>query len=451
MRAPATLGLLLVAVLLALGLPVVRAHTWLAVLVGVAVAALGLRLLEAWRIQRLLNWLRAPRATPAPLVEGPWGDLAYRIERLLDGGRRNLEAERQRLREFLSAIEASPNGVLLMDAQEQIAWLNTPAADHFGLHPQRDLRQRITNLVRHPAFVAYLQEGAFLQPLSLPLHDGRHLAIALRRYGDGALLLLSQDVSERERAEAMRRDFVANASHEIRTPLAALSGFVESLRCLPLSAAERERVHELMQQQAQRMQALVDDLLTLARLEGSPRPAADHWWSLDRVLERVQAEATVLSSGRHQLQWPEPSGLELAGVETELHSAVINLVSNAIRYTPSGGHIALSWLLDGNGDLQLAVRDTGPGIAAEHLPRLTERFYRVDGSRSRETGGTGLGLSIVKHIALRHGGQMRIESEVDVGSLFCLIWPAIRVRGGTIGDSALGDEAAPARWARAVA
>jgi two-component system, OmpR family, phosphate regulon sensor histidine kinase PhoR len=447
-RTLALAAVVLGALTLSLTLPWIGSSPALAVIVAMAVLGAGMAMLEAWSLQRLMQWLRAPLATPAPLVEGAWGDLAYRVERLLDASSRELSAECQRRQEFLSAIEASPNGVMLLDAQEAIVWLNAPAADHFGLHLQRDLAQRVTNLVRQPAFVGYLQARVFVQPLLLALHDGRMLTITLRPYGDGALLLLSQDISERERAEAMRRDFVANASHEIRTPLAALSGFVESMSTLPLSDTERSRVLELMHQQAHRMQALVDDLLTLARLEGSPRPSAEQWTSLDAVLDGVLDEGMALSSGRHRLQWPMTSGLEVAGVESELHSALENLVSNAIRYTPAEGQIEVDWRLDPQGDLLVSVRDTGPGIAPAHLPRLTERFYRVDGSRSRETGGTGLGLSIVKHIAQRHGGQLRIDSEVEVGSCFTLVWPALRVRGDAVGESALGDEAAPALWAR---
>ncbi len=440
--------LLLLAVVLVLSLAPLHEHALLAALVSGGLVALGLLLQQGWRLRRLQQWLRAPKTTPAPLVQGPWGDLAYRIERLLDGHRRKLDAERQQLSEFLSAIEASPNGVLLLDAQEQIAWLNTPAAEHFELHPQRDLRQRITNLVRQPAFVSYLQAGLFAQPLALQQRDGRHLSITVRPYGKGARLLLSQDVSDRERAEAMRRDFVANASHEIRTPLAALGGFVESLRSLPLSPSERDHVLALMQQQAKRMEALVDDLLTLARLEGGARPPTDHWFSLDELVDRVRAEAQALSAGRHRLHWPPSSGLELAGIESELHSALTNLLSNAIRYTPDGGQIELLIKTQTDGATLLAVRDSGPGIAPEHLPRLTERFYRVEASRSRESGGTGLGLAIVKHIAQRHGAELRIESAPGDGSLFGLIWPALRTRDGGAAQ-ALGEESAPARWASA--
>lgn len=429
LQAGLALLILLLAVLLPQQLPVVGESVWLGAGLASAITALGWGLLGTWRVRSLLAWLRQPQERTAPALGGAFSELVYRIERLLDGGRKEAERERQRLQNFLSAIEASPNGVLLLDANEQIVWLNSQAADHFGLHPERDLMQRITNLVRHPGFVRYLQSNQYQHTLTVPLHDGRSLALTLRHYGEGARLLLSQDVSERERTEAMRRDFVANVSHEIRTPLAALTGFVETLATLPLQENERERVLELMRQQSQRMQSLVDDLLTLARLEGSPRPPADAWWSLDDLLDLVHAEAQGLSSGRHVFEWPaNRTGLMLAGVDSEMHSALTNLLSNAVRYTPAQGRIALEIERQDDGSVQLSVRDNGPGIAAEHLPRLTERFYRVDGSRSRATGGTGLGLSIVKHICQRHGGQLRIESELGSGSCFSLWWPAARVR-----------------------
>ncbi|MFO1253750.1 MAG: phosphate regulon sensor histidine kinase PhoR [Inhella sp.] len=429
LQAGLALLILALAVLLPLQLPGVADSAWLSTSLAAAITALGWGLLGTWRVRALLAWLRQPRERAAPVLGGAFAELIYRIERLLDGARRDSERERLRLQNFLSAIEASPNGVLLLDANEQIVWLNSQAADHFGLHPERDLMQRITNLVRHPDFVRYLQSNQYQQMLTVPLHDGRSLALTLRHYGEGARLLLSQDVSERERTEAMRRDFVANVSHEIRTPLAALTGFVETMATLQLQEGERARVLELMRQQSQRMQSLVDDLLTLARLEGSPRPPADAWWSLDDLLDLVQAEAQGLSAGRHEFVWPQArTGLALAGVDSEVHSALTNLLSNAVRYTPPQGRISLSLERLEDGGLQLSVQDNGPGIAAEHLPRLTERFYRVDGSRSRATGGTGLGLSIVKHICQRHGGQLRIESEVGRGSRFSLCWPANRVR-----------------------
>jgi two-component system phosphate regulon sensor histidine kinase PhoR len=226
----------------------------------------------------------------------------------------------------------------------------------------------------------------------------------------------------------MRRDFVANVSHEIRTPLTVLSGFLETMASLPLTEAERQRVMLLMQQQTGRMQALVGDLLTLAQLEGSPRPGADRWVAVAPVLVRAHADAVALSMGRHTIERLGGEGAELAGIEAELLSAVSNLLNNAVRYTPEGGRITLAWRWRDDGGAELEVSDSGIGIAREHLPRLTERFYRVDGSRSRDTGGTGLGLSIVKHVVQRHGGEIDVQSEPGKGSTFRIVLPALRVR-----------------------
>ena len=378
---------------------------------------------------RLLNWLRRGQEGPAPRDTGFWGELGYRIERALRASEQTARIERQRLSQFLSAIEASPNGVLLLDAGDQIQWCNSRAADHFALDPQRDRRQRITNLVRTPAFVAYLQAGRFDEPVTFQMPRGQGtLSVLIRPYGDDMKLVLSQDLTEQERNEGMRRDFVANVSHEIRTPLTVLSGFLETLANLPLTEAERSRVLMLMTQQAQRMGTLVNDLLILVRLEGSPRPAADRWVPVDALMVQVEVDARALSAGRHTLRFAKAEGAQIAGAQTELLSAVTNLVNNAVRYTPDGGQIEISWRVLADGSGELAVTDTGPGIAREHLPRLTERFYRVDGSRSRETGGTGLGLSIVKHVVQRHGGELDIRSEPGKGSVFRLVFPAARVR-----------------------
>ena len=238
----------------------------------------------------------------------------------------------------------------------------------------------------------------------------------VRPYGDGMKLVLSQDITERERTEAMRRDFVANVSHEIRTPLTVLAGFVETMAQLPLTEAERRRVLALMEQQTDRMQTLVGDLLTLAQLEGSPRPPADRWVPLADLLQRVAGRcAGAVGRAPHASRVSGGDDAELAGSEAELLSAVGNLVNNAVRYTPDGGRIDVRWRWRDDGGGELEVSDTGIGIAREHLPRLTERFYRVDGSRSRDTGGTGLGLSIVKHVVQRHGGEIEIEQRARQG------------------------------------
>ncbi len=411
--------------------------------VGGAAAVVLLVVLDGLRGRRLITWLRGLQRDEAPRDAGFWGEIAYRTERSLRRREQSILAERGRLDQFLSAIEASPNGVMMLDRTDQIDWCNRVAADHFGLDPVRDLRQRITNLVRAPAFVAYLQEGRFDEAVVFAGPGGRTtLSVLVRAYGAGMKLVLSQDVTERERAEAMRRDFVANVSHEIRTPLTVLAGFVETMATLPLTEAERARVLLLMRQQADRMQALVGDLLTLAQLEGSPRPAPDRWTTVASLFQRAMSDGLALSAGEHALVFVGGEDAEIAGTEDELLSAVGNLVNNAVRYTPGGGRIDVRWAWRVGGGAELDVSDNGPGIAREHIPRLTERFYRIDGSRSRETGGTGLGLSIVKHVVQRHGGEIDIESEPGKGSRFRLVFPATRVRRRIAESAAAVQEAA---------
>ena len=401
----------------------------LGVLLGAALALAVLAVIDTLRGVRLIGWLRGAQESDAPRDAGFWGEIGYRVERSIRAREQRAVQGQARLEQFLEAIEASPNGVLMLDAHGQIDWCNSVAASHFGLHPVRDRLQPMTNLVRVPAFVAYLQAGVYEQPITFtdPRSQGT-LSVLVRRYGDGMRLVLSQDVTEGERADAMRRDFVANVSHEIRTPLTVLSGFIETMAALPLTDVERRRVLHLMDQQTQRMQTLVSDLLTLAQLEGSPRPAADRWVGVGRLLQQVEADTRTLSQGRHEISVSGLDAAQLAGAEHELMSAMANLASNAVRYTPEGGRIQMGWRLLPDGSGEFAVRDTGPGIEREHIPRLTERFYRVDGSRSRETGGTGLGLSIVKHVVQRHGGELDIQSEPGTGPHFRLVFPACRVR-----------------------
>jgi two-component system phosphate regulon sensor histidine kinase PhoR len=399
---------------------------------GATAGAIGFVMRDRLRARRLLDWFRGLLDVPAPRQAGFWGELAYRAERALLRREEATQRERERREQFLSAIEASPNGVLLLGAQDQIEWCNRVAADHFGLDPQRDVRQPVTNLVRTPAFVAYLQAGQYAQPVTYPNPRAYGtLSVLVKPYGPGLKLVLSQDITERERAETMRRDFVANVSHEIRTPLTVLSGFVETLASLSLRPDEHQRVLHLMEQQTGRMQALVADLLTLAQLEGSPRPQVDGWVPVSNLLERALADAQALSVGRHQIVMAPAPPAEVACNLTEMHSALGNLVTNAVRYTPHGGHLELRWTRREDGSGLFEVQDNGPGIAREHLARLTERFYRVDSGRSRETGGTGLGLAIVKHVIQRHGGEILIDSEPGKGSVFSLILPAARVRAST--------------------
>jgi len=418
----------------------------LGLLLGGLLGFVGVILFDALRGWRLLRWLRGGSlATTAPRDSGFWGELGYRIERGLRALEREAELERTNLTQFFAAMEASPNGVLLLDANDQIEWCNSRAADHFGLDPERDRRQRVTNLIRSPAFVAYLQAGNFDEPIAV--RDSRtpgSLQVTIRRYGAGAKLVLSQDMTERERSDAMRRDFVANVSHEIRTPLTVLSGFLETMRNLPLTEVEQKRVLMLMTQQAERMGNLVGDLLTLAQLEGSPRPTGDKWVRVATLFGQVEAQVRALSAGRHTIAFGDPGEARIAGNESELLSAVGNLANNAVRYTPDGGRIEVGWQRNDNGTGELFVTDTGRGIAREHLSRLTERFYRVDSSRSRESGGTGLGLAIVKHVVQRHGGELDVASELGKGATFRLIFPAARVRSERVMPSGDAESAAAA-------
>ena len=400
--------------------------------VGCALALIIQSTVDTWRGQLLLEWLRTPDMAP-PSVSSIWGEIAYRVQRLLQLRERAIEKEHARLADFLSAIEVSPNGVMLLDAADHITWVSTSAANHFGLDPQRDLHQRVTNLIRQPAFVQYLSAGDFREGMKCPMSTGAHswLLIHIKCYGDGLKLVLSQDITERERADHMRRDFVANVSHEIRTPLTVLSGFIETMGTLPLTEIERQRVIGLMSQQAERMQTLVSDLLTLAQIEGSPSPAPDRWLKVDDLMQRIDNDLRGLSRERHPVTVTIDSQdkcCEIAVVETEWLSAMGNLVSNAVRYTPDGQPIEVRWQMLRDGRAEFSVKDGGVGIAPEHIPRLSERFYRADSSRSRNTGGTGLGLSIVKHVVQRHGGELKVVSELGRGSTFSLTLPAVRVR-----------------------
>ncbi len=419
------------------------AGAWGAAL-GLALAAWLWWLAETWRGLRTLRWLRqnAP-AEHTPALHGLWGEAVQRTRRLLRQEQQREQASATRLQDFLQALQASPNGVTLLDAQGHIEWFNQQAAAHWGLDPARDLMQSIGNLLRDPAFNAYQAAQDFSHDVVL---TGRHsspehpirIAAHLHPYGDGRKLLLSRDITALEQAEAMRRDFVANVSHEIRTPLTVLAGFIETLQTLPLPKEEQARYLALMAQQANRMQHLVQDLLTLSRLEGSPIPGLTEWTPVHHLMRHCEDEARTLAQSLAQqgavplaLQFPTPEYLQtcgdIAGNPSELQSALSNLINNAVRYTPSGGQVMVQWQTLADGSARFSVHDTGPGIASEHLSRLTERFYRVDRSRSRETGGTGLGLAIVKHVLQRHGAALEIASTLGHGSVFSTVFPAERL------------------------
>ena len=410
-----------------------------AILGLLAASALWL-LIDLRRGARLLLWLKRGETANPARIDGLWGEVADRIWRLVKVRERKVADSEARLQEFLAAIQASPNGVILLDRNHRIEWCNETAAMHFGFDPKKDVMQHVGNLLRHPLFASYLASDDYLHeiviigPRSTASRPVR-LAVHLHRYGEGRKLLLSRDVTALEQAETMRRDFVANVSHEIRTPLTVLSGFVETLQTLPLNEEERSHYLELMARQAGRMQTLVSDLLTLSRLEGSPPPGANEWVPVHALLALCEQEGRALSAlltdqneKKHVLQVEDAADGEVAGSQAELLSAMSNLLNNAIRYTPAGGSIEVKWQRLPDGRAEFSVKDSGLGIALEHIPRLTERFYRVDSSRSRETGGTGLGLAIVKHVTQRHGAELHIESQPGRGSRFSIVFPAVRMR-----------------------
>lgn len=379
--------------------------------------------------KQLILWLRRDaNKQEKPYLTGKWKEIADYVERLLKQRNQENQHTIEQLNKLLGAIQVSPNGVLLLDKEHRIEWCNDTAAKLFHLDSEFDKQQYITNLIRTPEFIDYIEKQHYQQPLKLTQGaDEKKLMLQLHPYDEGRLLLLVNDITQIERIEKMRRNFVADVSHEIRTPLAVLNGFIETMQNLPLSEEECKRYLELMYQQGQRMQSLVSDLLTLARLEDSTSPPMDQWIASDAILDHTKNTIQGLSAGHHVINIHAEDKALIAGNESELISAVANIAVNAVRYTKEGGCIDISFLLiDGKGVFQ--VKDTGQGIPAQHIKNLTQRFYRIDKSRSRETGGTGLGLSIVKHVLSRHGGYLTIESIEGKGSTFSLYFPSQRIK-----------------------
>jgi len=380
---------------------------------------------------RLAAWLVNPDLDQLPNGWGMWSDVfarLYRQRRATEINERQLLQNEERFRRTISAL---PEGIVLVDESLQIDWCNPVAEQHFGVRLAADQGLRITNMVREPEFVGYMTSAHFESPLVFrPLaRPGTALEVRVVDFEPERSIIISRDITQRERVDAMRRDFIANVSHELRTPLTVVTGFLETLLDAPSDdAATRRRHLGLMHDQAQRMTRLVEDLLTLSRLESRASVVPDDIVDVRQLVREVADEARVLSAGRHRIDVDAPPAF-VRGSRDELRSAFANLVSNAIRYTPDGGTIALRWREDAGqgGEGRFEVQDTGIGIATEHLSRLTERFYRVDKSRSRETGGTGLGLAIVKHVLLRHDGRLDVTSEVGRGSTFSAVLPAARL------------------------
>ncbi|MGV2289130.1 phosphate regulon sensor histidine kinase PhoR [Trinickia sp. YCB016] len=399
-----------------------------AALILAVIALVAQGVFALYHTQRLWRLLDAPVYGEVPSAPGVWGEIYYRLHKLAKRWHAQVRQVEQQHSRFIQAIQASPNGVAMLDDHDQIEWCNAISEEHFGLDAKRDLRQHVTHLVRRPEFVRYLNSQHYEEMLIMRgMGDKRQnvLSVQVFPYGENRKLILSQDITELERTDSMRRDFVANVSHELKTPLTVLSGFLETMRELPLGEEERARYLELMEQQASRMRHIVDDLLVLAKLEGDNKPPSDHVIDMGSVVRHLREDAATLSGDRHRITFNVDETLTLKGVETEILSALGNLVTNAIRYTPDGGTIHVDWRMVGNSAV-FSVTDSGFGIPAADIPRLTERFYRVDRSRSRDTGGTGLGLAIVKHVLQRHDAVLDVKSEEGRGSTFTVRFPAQR-------------------------
>ncbi|MBI5919616.1 MAG: phosphate regulon sensor histidine kinase PhoR [Nitrosomonadales bacterium] len=386
---------------------------------------LGLYLRQMSALDR---WLADSEASPVPEGRGIWEDTFAALNQVVKHHRKTEAQLTSALGHLEQATAALPEGVVILDETDRIEWCNPLGGQHFGLDARRDLGQQITYLARQPEFVQYLSQRRFAEPLILrgSRQDELTLSVKLIPYGDNKRLMISRDITQFERLETMRRDFVANVSHELRTPLTVVNGFVETLLDMKDRNNEMtQRGLQLMGEQTERMTHLVDDLLTLSKLESDSSLMQEEAVDVLKLIQSVHEEGQELSAGQHQVSVELESRVGLTGNLGELRSAFSNLVTNAIRYTPAGGSIVLSWAEVG-GDPVFSVRDSGIGIAPQHIPRLTERFYRVDRSRSRETGGTGLGLAIVKHIANRHQAQLEVVSAEGKGSTFSLVFPEQR-------------------------
>jgi len=358
-----------------------------------------------------------------------WSEIFFRLQRIITGLRKDIEQIERQHKRFIEAFQASPNGIVMLDDQDQIEWCNAIAEQFLGLQFKRDALQRIHYIVRKPEFVQYMMSRQYEEPVVLEkMGSASSLILRLQvfPFSENRRLILIQDITDLSKAEAMRRDFVANVSHEMRTPLTVMMGFLETVQTLELPPEQKAQYLEMMMDQGKRMKNLVEDLLTLANLEANTQPAPMNSISMSYLMSLIKNDAYALSQGKHSLNFDLKTPCNLLGEEREVLSAFSNLVSNAIRYTPNVGSVSATWSVNAAGEGEFSVTDTGPGISPEHIPRLTERFYRIDRSRSRETGGTGLGLAIVKHVANRHQANLVIESTPGRGSTFTLRFPPAR-------------------------
>ncbi len=408
----------------------ISAMTWFGMgpVPGLAIAALQLLLMLLFHVHHLAKlyaWLKRPTLDLVPESFGSWDEVYTQLYQMVRTQSRSQHKLSTALDRFISAGEAMPDGVVVLNEKDRIEWCNPVAMRHFGLDRRQDIGQQISYLVRTPDFVNYLHTHDAAHPLTYRSARDKDLILTIQLvpFDSTRKLLISRDITQLEKIQTVHRDFVANVSHELRTPLTVIGGFLETL--IDLTHPDPVITHkymDLMLSQTKRMQRIVEDLLTLSRLENQQNCLRAEPVNIPQLLQSILSEAQGLSAGRHQISLDIATDLWIQGSRDELHSAFANLVSNAVRYTPEGGQIRLSWRMEQR-QPTFTVCDTGIGIDAQHIPRLTERFYRVDKGRARDTGGTGLGLAIVKHILLRHDARLDISSELGCGSRFSVTFP----------------------------
>jgi two-component system phosphate regulon sensor histidine kinase PhoR len=427
-------GRLLGTVVIGCGVGWLLGNVW-----GGLACALALHL--AWVLANLFRlewWLRHRSYADPPDVGGVWGEIIAQIVRLHRRKRFHKQRFVQLMRQLQRSTAALPNGVVILNAQREIVWFNRMAARLLNLRRTADLGMRIEHLMREPEFVRYLGGGDYSNPVVIRTTTGEecYLSMQVAPYGDGQLLLLVSDVSRQMRLEAVRRDFVANASHELRSPLTVISGYLETLAQDAALDADLQGPIAEMRRQAERMTAIIRDLLELSRLEETDELVGGEPIDIAALMALLRKDVLARALHPREVRVRVDSPAQLNGDEPEIHAAFSNLVDNAAKYTPAEGSLEMRWWVDEDG-AHFAVTDTGMGIPPEHIPRLTERFYRVDAGRSRSTGGSGLGLAIVKHVLQRHGATLEVQSTLGTGSAFTCHFPAERVQMGRTQNAAM--------------
>jgi two-component system phosphate regulon sensor histidine kinase PhoR len=417
-------GRLLATVLIGVGVGWLFGNPW-----GGLACALALHL--AWVLANLFRlewWLRNRNYADPPDVGGVWGEIIAQIVRLHRRKRFHKQRFVQLMRQLQRSTAALPDGVVILNAQREIVWFNRMAARLLNLRRTADLGMRVENLLRAPEFVRYLAGQDYSNPVVVRTTTGEDgfLSLQVAPYGDGQLLLLVRDVSRQMRLEAVRRDFVANASHELRSPLTVISGYLETLAQDPVLDAELKGPVAEMRRQAERMTAIIRDLIELSRLEETDEVVGGEPVDVAALAALLRKDVLARPVRPKDVRVKVESQSRLLGDEPEIHSAFSNLVDNAAKYTGADGALEIRWSVDEDGG-HFAVSDTGIGIPPEHIPRLTERFYRVDAGRSRATGGSGLGLAIVKHVLQRHGATLDVQSTLGAGSTFTCHFPPERI------------------------